>query len=78
MEDYYFSLPKKHVIAAGERHWRDKNTIAETRVCKEFNNKAPYGQKTLSETPAKRGTRWWDCKPDQVAIDQRFIEGGGW
>jgi uncharacterized protein YcaQ len=75
MQDFRFSLPKKHAIAAGQRHWRDKNPIAEKRVLQRIQQEGPLRAKDFERDPTKKGTGWWDWKPDKVALEQLFIEG---
>jgi uncharacterized protein YcaQ len=75
MQDYRFSLPKKHAIAAGEKHWRDKNPVAEKRVLHRIQQEGPLRAKDFEQNSTKRGSGWWDWKPDKVALEQLFIEG---
>ncbi len=75
MQDYRFSLPKKQAIAAGEKHWRDKNPIAEKRVLQRIQQDGPLRAKDFEQNRTKKGTGWWDWKPDKVALEQLFIEG---
>jgi uncharacterized protein YcaQ len=75
MQDYRFSLPKKHAIAAGERHWREKNPIAEKRVLQRIQQEGPLRAKDFEHDRTNKGTGWWDWKPDKVALEQLFIEG---
>ena len=35
----------------------------------------PERAKDFERYTSKKRTRWWDCKPDKVAIEQRFIKG---
>lgn len=75
MQDYRFSLPKKQAIATGERHWRDKNPIAEKRVLQRIQQEGPLQAKDFERDNTKKGSGWWDWKPDKVALEQLFIEG---
>jgi uncharacterized protein YcaQ len=75
IQDYRFSLPKKQAIASGEKHWRDKNPIAEKRVLKRIQQEGPLRAKDFEQNRTKKGTGWWDWKPDKVALEQLFIEG---
>lgn len=75
MQDYRFSLPKKQAIASGEKHWRDKNPIAEKRVLQRIQQEGPLRAKDFERDNTKKGTGWWDWKPDKVALEQLFIEG---
>jgi len=75
MQDYRFSLPKKQAIGAGEKHWRDKNPLAEKRVLQRIQQEGPLRAKDFERDSTKKGTGWWDWKPDKVALEQLFIEG---
>lgn len=75
MQDYRFSLPKKQAIAAGEKHWRDKNPIVEKRVLQRIQQEGPLRAKDFEQNRSNKGTGWWDWKPDKVALEQLFIEG---
>jgi uncharacterized protein YcaQ len=75
MQDYRFSLPKKHAIAAGEKQWREQNPIAEKRVLQRIKQEGPLRAKDFEHDRTKKGSGWWDWKPDKVALEQLFIEG---
>ncbi|WP_339725551.1 crosslink repair DNA glycosylase YcaQ family protein [uncultured Paraglaciecola sp.] len=75
IQDYRFSLPKKHAIAAGEKHWREKNPIAEKRVLKRIQQEGPLRAKDFEHDHTKKSNGWWDWKPDKIALEQLFIEG---
>ena len=75
MQDYRFSLPKKQAIAAGEKHWRDKNPLAEKRVLQRIQQEGPLRAKDFEQNRTTKGTGWWDWKPEKIALEQLFIEG---
>jgi uncharacterized protein YcaQ len=75
MADYRFSLLKKHAIASGEKHWRDKDQVAEKRVIERIRQEGPLQAKDFESETSKKSTGWWDWKPDKVALEQLFIEG---
>lgn len=75
MQDYRFSLVKKGAIASGEKHWREKNPVAEKRVLKRIQEEGPLRAKDFEPDKTKKGSGWWDWKPDKVALEQLFIEG---
>lgn len=75
IQDYRFSLPQKQAIAAGEKHWHDKNPIAEKRVLQRIQQEGPLRAKDFEHNRTKKGTGWWDWKPDKIALEQLFIEG---
>lgn len=75
MQDYRYSLPKKYAIAAGEKHWREKNPAAEKKVLERIRQEGPLQAKDFALESNKKGSGWWDWKPDKVALEQLFIEG---
>ncbi|MBU3001773.1 winged helix-turn-helix domain-containing protein [Paraglaciecola arctica] len=75
MQDYRFSLPKKRAVASGEKHWRDKNPIAEKRVLQRIKQEGPLRAADFEHKGNHKSSGWWDWKPDKVALEQLFIEG---
>jgi uncharacterized protein YcaQ len=75
IQDYRFSLPKKQAVASGEKHWRDKNPIAEKRVLQKIQQEGPLRAKDFEQNRTKKASGWWDWKPDKIALEQLFIEG---
>lgn len=75
IQDYRYSLPKKYAIAAGEKHWREKNPAAEKKVLERIRQEGPLQAKDFAPVGSKKGSGWWDWKPDKVALEQLFIEG---
>ncbi|MEP1445891.1 MAG: crosslink repair DNA glycosylase YcaQ family protein [Paraglaciecola sp.] len=75
MQDYRFSLPKKRSIASGEKHWRDKNPLAEKRVLQRIKQEGPLRAADFEHKRSHKSSGWWDWKPDKVALEQLFIEG---
>ena len=44
-------------------------------VCAKNSTTRPLRARDFERDTSKKGTRWWACKPDKVAIEQRFIKG---
>ena len=75
MHDFRFSLPYKHMYAAGQTHWvrsRDKKLMAELkhRIAAE----GPLRSRDVEQARGKSGG-WWDWKPAKKALEQLFMEG---
>ena len=75
MHDYRYSLPYKHAIKSGKRHWfrsRDKKLMQEllTRIEKE----GPLRSRDVEDA---KGTAagWWDWKPAKRALEQLYMQG---
>ena len=75
MSDYRFSLPRKHQIASGQRHWHEKNTELTTEVLRRIRTEGPLRSSDLATQAMPKGTGWWDWKPTKVALEQLFMEG---
>ncbi len=74
MRDYHFSLLRKHQIAAGDKHWHQRNPKMMSQV------KAiiiEEGAKKSSDFKFERKNKsqWWDWKPAKLALEQLFMEG---
>ena len=75
MHDYRFSLPYKHAIKSGKRHWfrsRDKKLMQEllTRI----ETEGPLRSRDVEDA---KGTAagWWDWKPAKKALEQLYMQG---
>jgi uncharacterized protein YcaQ len=75
MRDYRFSLPRKHAIKAGERHWyRSRDVKLMQRILDQI--KAEGGVRARDfENPNQNNTGWWDWKPAKRALEQLFMQG---
>ena len=75
MNDYRFSLPRKHQIASGQRHWHSKNAKLTAEVKRRIQAEGPLKSSDLATQAMPKGTGWWDWKPSKVALEQLFMEG---
>lgn len=75
ISDFRFSLPYKHAIKSGQRHWY-KNT--DKQLMKELLDRVridgPLRSRDLESTPNK-SLGWWDWKPAKKALEQLYMEG---
>lgn len=75
MRDYRFSLPRKHAIKAGERHWyRSRDLKLMHRILDQIRADGPVRARDF-ENPTQRSTGWWDWKPAKRALEQLFMQG---
>jgi uncharacterized protein YcaQ len=75
MRDYRFSLPRKHAIASGDRHWHDKDHTLEKAVLQRIQTEGPLQAKDFEHKRSVKNTGWWDWKPAKKALEQLFMEG---
>jgi uncharacterized protein YcaQ len=73
--DYRFSLPYKHAIKSGQKHWYktpDRKLMAE--LVARVRSDGPIRSRDL-ETGASQRAGWWDWKPAKKALEQLYMEG---
>jgi uncharacterized protein YcaQ len=75
MHDYRYSLPYKHAIKSGKRHWfrsRDKKLMQEllTRI----ETEGPLRSRDVEEAKGN-AAGWWDWKPAKRALEQLYMQG---
>ena len=74
MRDFRYSLPYKHEIASGAKHWRNKDKKLMALVLKRIAEEGPLQARNF-ERARKGETGWWEWKPAKIALEQLFIEG---
>ncbi|WP_271270870.1 winged helix-turn-helix domain-containing protein [Aliamphritea hakodatensis] len=76
MRDYRFSLPRKQAIAAGDKHWfnRDDHGRLMQEIRARITAEGPLMARDF-EQPRKGTAGWWDWKPAKRALEQLFMEG---
>lgn len=75
MADYRFSLPRKHAIASGEKHWHQKDNKLSAAILQRINQEGPLQAKDFEQQHAGAKSGWWDWKPAKKALEQLFMEG---
>lgn len=75
IEDYRFSLPYKHALRSGQRHWfKQPDQAFMTRVLATIEQHGPMRSRDFDGDGTQRGG-WWDWKPAKKAIEQLYMEG---
>ncbi|MGO4892854.1 winged helix-turn-helix domain-containing protein [Flavobacterium sp. W21_SRS_FM6] len=75
MSDYRFSLPRKHAIASGEKHWHVKDKKLSKIILQRIEQDGPLQAKDFEREDTAKNTGWWDWKPAKKALEQLFMEG---
>lgn len=75
MCDYRFSLYRKQAIAAGEKHWHDKDQKLTQQILQRIRLEGPLQAKDFEREGNKKAAGWWDWKPAKKALEQLFMEG---
>ena len=75
MCDYRFSLYRKQAIAAGEKHWHDKDHKLSQQILQRIRSEGPLQAKDFEREGDKKVAGWWDWKPAKKALEQLFMEG---
>ncbi len=75
MADYRFSLPRKHAIASGQRHWYDKDPHQAKFVLDRVRAEGPLQASDFKQARSIKRTGWGDLKPSKLALEQLFMEG---
>lgn len=70
MSDYRFSLPRKHAIAGGEKHWHNKDKKLSQAILQRISQEGPLQAKDFEHVAAAKNTGWWDWKPAKKALEQ--------
>lgn len=75
INDFRFSLPYKHAIKSGQKHWYknpDKKLMSE--LLSRIRSDGPLRSRDLESTATKQAG-WWDWKPAKKALEQLYMEG---
>lgn len=73
MEDFRFSLPRKHEFLSGRSHWFQKDKRVMQYVLDRIKAEGPLQARDF-ETDRPRGS-WFDWKPAKRALEQLFQDG---
>ena len=74
MRDFRFSLPRKHAIASGEKHWYEVEEKLMSSVLDRVRIDGPLQSKDFEHT-RKGEAGWWEWKPAKRALEQLFMRG---
>ena len=75
MSDFRFSLSRKRAIAAGEKHWFEREPKTMKQVLDRIRAEGPLQAKDFKAPPAWKQQEMWQWKPAKRALEQLFIEG---
>lgn len=75
MQDYRFSLPRKHSYSSGEQHWHKFDKKIVKQVLKRIKEEGPLQAKDFEHHKKVGDKGWWEWKPAKIALEQLFMEG---
>ena len=75
MRDFRYSLPRKHAIASGERHWYDRDLKLNNKVLARVKSEGPLQSKDFAHEASRDLAKWGGWKPSKRALEQLFMEG---
>ncbi len=75
MEDFRFSLPRKHSLATGENHWFDRDPKMMKWVLDRIEAEGPLQARDFKAPENYQKTEMWSWKPAKIALEQLFMEG---
>ena len=75
MRDYRFSLPRKHALANGEKHFHVNDAKMNKLVLERVTLDGPMQARDFAHSKAKGADGWWQWKPAKVALEQLFMQG---
>jgi uncharacterized protein YcaQ len=75
MCDYRFSLVRKRAIAAGDKHWHNRDGKLMASILKRIALEGPLQAKDFEQLAKSTNSGWWDWKPAKKALEQLFMEG---
>lgn len=74
IEDYRFSLHRKHQLQSGERHWFAPEHQLMQQVLARVRSEGPLKASDFATERSKSGS-WWDWQPTKKALEQLFMQG---
>lgn len=75
IEDYRFSLVKKAELAAGGKHWYDKDPKQARLVLDMIKERGSMKARDFDQARSIVGSGWGDKKPAKLALERLFMEG---
>jgi uncharacterized protein len=74
MEDYRYSLIRKHAYAKGKSHWFEKDKKMNAYVLDRIRQEGALQSKDFKD-PQHTSGAWYSWKPAKIALEQLFMEG---
>lgn len=75
MEDFRFSLARKHALQSGENHWFDRDPKMMKWVLDRIEAEGPLQSRDFKAPHGFQKTEMWSWKPAKIALEQLFMEG---
>ncbi|HAT42563.1 MAG TPA: hypothetical protein DCS87_12700 [Rheinheimera sp.] len=74
IEDFRYSLHKKQQLAAGKKHWFERDDAQMQFVRQRIRDEGPLKAADFEKSGSKSGP-WWDWQPHKKALEQLFMQG---
>lgn len=74
IEDFRYSLFKKQQLAAGQKHWFERDDVQMQYVRQRIRAEGPLRAADFEKSTSKSGP-WWDWQPHKKALEQLFMQG---
>ena len=74
MQDFRFSLYRKHQLQQGQKHWFEPDHQMMQLVRQRITAEGPLKAGDFTATAIKNGS-WWDWQPAKQALEQLFMQG---
>lgn len=75
IEDFRFSLPRKHALNTGESHWFERDPKMMNWVLDRISAEGPLQARDFKAPKGYQKTEMWSWKPAKIALEQLFMEG---
>ena len=75
MRDFRYSLPAKHKLAAGAKHWHEKDPKQAAYVLDAIRERGPMMARDFKQERSIKNPGWGDRKPAKQALERLFMEG---
>lgn len=75
MKDFRYSLIKKHELAAGGKHWYQKDSRQAAYVLDVIRERGPIMARDFKQARSIKNSAWGDRKPAKQALERLFMEG---
>lgn len=75
IDDFRYSLPRKHALNTGENHWFDRDPKMMSWVLERITAEGPLQARDFKAPKDYQKTEMWSWKPAKIALEQLFMEG---